>query len=60
MLSGEEAPVPRFLEYYFEAFWRLKTDFRRRLYRLLNSLYTVLIDIILIRNYKNINVRLYK
>ena len=59
MLSGEEIPVPKFLEYYFESFWRLKTDFRRRLYRLFNSLYTVLIDITLTRNYKNINVRIY-
>lgn len=59
MLSGEEVPVPRFLEYYLESLWRLKTDFKRRLYRLLNSLFTVLIDIILLRNYKNINVRIY-
>jgi len=59
MLSGEEIPVPKFLEYYFESFWRLKTDFRRRLYRLFNSLYTVLIDITITRNYKNINVRIY-
>lgn len=60
MLSGEESVVPRFLEYYFESFWRLKTDFKRRLYRLINSLYTVVIDVILTRNYKNINVRIYK
>ena len=59
MLSGEEVPVPRFLEYYFESFWRLKTDFKRRLYRLFRSLYTVSIDIILIKNYKNINIIIY-
>ena len=60
MLSGEESVVPRFLEYYFESFWRLKTDFKRRLYRLINSLYTVVVDVILTRKYKNINVRIYK
>jgi len=59
MLSGEEVPVPKFLEYYLESLWRLRTDFKRRLFRLLDSFFTVLIDIILHRKYKNINVRIY-
>ena len=36
--SGEEKPVPKFLQNY-EFLWRLKSDFLRRSYRLLESFY---------------------
>ena len=39
MLAGLEAPVPGFLEKYFESIWRLQYDPFRRLKRLINTTY---------------------
>ena len=40
MASGEEKPIPKVLErYYLDFLWRLKTDTKRRILRLLYSFY---------------------
>jgi len=38
MCSGEETPVPLYLEQYFEGLWRLRFETKRRLSRLIKTL----------------------
>ena len=38
MITGEETPVPIYLEKYFEAFWRLRYETKRRTKRLIGTL----------------------
>ena len=38
MCSGEETPVPYYLEQYFEGLWRLRFETKRRLTRLIKTL----------------------
>ena len=38
MCSGEETPVPSYFEQYFEGFWRLRFETKRRLNRLTKTL----------------------
>ena len=35
MIVGSEAPVPKYLERYFEGLWRLRFDTKRRFKRLI-------------------------
>ena len=38
MCSGEETPVPAYLEQYFEGLWRLRFETKRRFSRLIKTL----------------------
>ena len=60
MASGKEKPVPEFLESYgFEGIYRLKTDTKRRIRRLLESLF-YLLKAIFNKKIKKIDAEIYE
>ncbi len=60
MASGNEKPVPEYLENYgFEAIYRLKTDTRRRVKRLIESLF-FLLKAIFDKKLKKIDAKIYE
>ena len=60
MASGKEKPIPEFLENYgFEGVYRLKTDTKRRIRRLLESLF-YLLKAIFNKKIKKIDTEIYE
>ena len=59
MLSGQEKPVPKYLEKYFEGIWRLKYETKRRTFRLIFTFYHYFYGE-LTNKFKKITWKIYK
>ena len=59
IVSGDEKPVPKSL-INFEFFWRLRYETKRRIFRLLETLYFYLFDVFFSKKLKNLKIKYLK